>query len=312
MRRRNPKDARALLRRKPSLDELRQEYPAEWQQVERELAAVIREDSSAALESYVTSLTAPAAAKARRTHSEGHARALASAEIRRAMAAAALRQLSLAAGTGTTSGRVRFNLLNGFVAQKLLFDQGLDRKPVSLRKFRAIWPLVWQRRLLMPLVQSKGIYCFYSDQLIARLAAMLGDRPGLEIAAGDGTLSRFLVDEGVSITATDDHSWGHNVRYPETVLKQDARTALRLHRPDVVICSWPPPGNLFEKFVFATESMQSYVAINSQLELGSGNKAAYAEQVDFAFVEDPALSRLVLPPELESVVHVFQREIRGA
>ena len=52
--------------------------------------------------------------------------------------------------------------LNGFVAQRLLFARGLERKPVSMRRFRLIWPLLWQRRRLMPLVQPKGIYCFYS------------------------------------------------------------------------------------------------------------------------------------------------------
>jgi hypothetical protein len=36
---------------------------------------------------------------------------------------------------------------------------------------------------------------------------LIGERECLEIAAGDGTLARFLEAEGVRITATDDHSW---------------------------------------------------------------------------------------------------------
>ena len=60
--------------------------------------------------------------------------------------------------------------------------------------FKTLWPLLWQRRYLMPLVARKGIYCFYSARLVDRLAALIGDRPALEIAAGDGTLSRFLRD----------------------------------------------------------------------------------------------------------------------
>ena len=48
------------------------------------------------------------------------------------MAAAAIKQLSLSAATGVNEGRVRFNLVNGWIAQKLLFEDGLRRKPVSM------------------------------------------------------------------------------------------------------------------------------------------------------------------------------------
>lgn len=91
------------------------------------------------------------------------------------------------------------------------------------------------------------------------------------------------------------------------MLRQDAKEALRAHRPEVVICSWPPANKGFEQAVFRTGSVQLYVAINSGLELGSGNRKAYAEQTAFSWSEEPGLSRLVLPPELGAVVHVFQR-----
>ena len=58
--------------------------------------------------------------------------ALRSDQIRHQMAVAAVKQLSLSAATGVTEGRLRFNLVNGWVAQKLLFEHGLRRKPVSL------------------------------------------------------------------------------------------------------------------------------------------------------------------------------------
>jgi hypothetical protein len=103
----------------------------------------------------------------------------------------ALKQAVTVASTGTT-GRARFNLVNGYIAQKLLFRRDLERKPVPLAWFRTLWPLLRQRRMLLPLVQPKGIYCFYSDRLIKRLARLIGDRPCLEISAGDGTLTRLL------------------------------------------------------------------------------------------------------------------------
>ena len=87
---------------------------------------------------------------------------------------------------------------------------------MSLWLFGLLWPLLAQRRLLMPLVQPKGIYWFSSKQLIKALASMIGDRRCLEIAAGDGTLSRFLSDEGVAVTATDDYSWSNSVQTPSS------------------------------------------------------------------------------------------------
>jgi hypothetical protein len=91
------------------------------------------------------------------------------------------------------------------------------------------------------------------------------------------------------------------------VAAQDARTALRTHEPEVVLCSWPPAGNTFEQHVFTTPSVQCYIVIGSRHETSSGNWAAYRAQRDFGFVIDEDLSRLVLPPEVEQAVVVFTR-----
>jgi hypothetical protein len=160
----------------------------------------------------------------------------------------------------------------------------------------------------MPLVEPKGIYCFYSRRLIKELATMIGDRKALEIAAGDGTLSRFLKDEGVQITATDDRSWSHSIDFPDDVQDEDAVTALKNHQPQVVVCSWPPAGNAFEHAVFATKSVELYVVIASQHAFASGNWSAYESQRDFTYQQDANLSKLVLPPELEGAVYVFRRK----
>ncbi|MFI5954525.1 SAM-dependent methyltransferase [Cryptosporangium sp. NPDC051539] len=287
---RAPADVQAWLAGLPSLDELRAEYPSEWE-------AVAREVGEAAADGELTSY---AAALRRRSRD-------ARLEVRRQMAVGLLRQLAMSAATGVTSGRVRFNLLNGWVAQKLLFSSGLTRKPVSLPLFRLVWPLVWQKRLLMPLVQKKGIYCFYSRELISGLADLIDGRPCLEIAAGDGTLSRLLRSAGVPVTATDDHSWSQ-VSFGDSVERLDAARALRRYQPSVVLCSWPPAGNPFERAVFTTESVQLYVVISSKHEHAAGDWAAYRKQRGFSWVLDPALSGLVLPPELDSAVYVFRRD----
>jgi hypothetical protein len=228
-------------------------------------------------------------------------------EVRRQMTVAMIKQVCLSKATGVTDGRIRFNLLNGWVAQKLLFARGLERKPVPMRWFRLVWPLLWQRRLLLPLVNAQGIYCFYSDRLVRSLAQLIGERSCLEIAAGDGTLSRMLTQAGVNITATDDHSWGHVVTFPADVVRLDARSALRQHRPQVVVCSWPPAGNSFERSVFTTSSVELYIVIGSRHDFASGNRNAYQAQDRFTVTEDVDLGRLVLPPELDSQVLVFHR-----
>ena len=294
---------RAWLERGPSLKELQEAYPRDWAAVQLELSAIVPRGDRDELARYVDSL-----AKGRPTAS-GRRRGTADAsqEVRRHMAVAALKQLSLAAITGVADGRVRFNLLNGKVAQKLLFDGGgFVRKPVSRFWFRLVWPLLWQRRFLMPLVAKKGIYCFYSKPLVKALAELIGDRPCLEIAAGDGTLSRFLTDAGAQMTATDDHSWG-DVQFPDGVIREDAQMSLRTRQPEVVVCSWPPAGNRFERAVFTTGSVQLYMVIGSRHQFAAGNWTSYRDQTGFEYGEDLELTKLVLPPELEAAVYVFRR-----
>lgn len=293
------------LQTNPSLQDLVEAYPTEWARVRHEVDAVIERDDADEIKAYIKRVSQPEAPMPGRTRST---RLRVNAEIRRQMTIHLLKQAILSASTGVKEGRVRFNLVAGFIAQRLLFRRDLERKPVSLPVFRALWPLLGgQRRLLMPLVQPRGIWCFYSRSLISRLAALIGDRTCLEIAAGDGTLSGFLLEAGVDVTATDDYSWSDSISFPDSVLEQDARTALRAHKPEVVICSWPPAGNPFEKHVFETPSVQCYIVIGSQHEYSTGNWSAYRAQDTFELDRSIDLGRLVLPPEVDHAVYLFNR-----
>jgi hypothetical protein len=275
------------------------------------LVAAMSTGSAAAIEAFVTrARDAAAPHRARMARSHGNREVV--AEALPHLAAARLARLAVertlfAAATGTRGGPVRFGLWSGLLVQRLLFARGLERKPVSLRAFRAAWPLVTQKRLLMPLVQRKGIYCFYSRELVRALAALIGDRPTLEIAAGDGTLSRFLAAERVSITASDDQSWGHAVSYPPDVVRQEAAAALARHAPRAVVCSFPPPGNSFERRVFETPSVERYLVVTTRHRFAAGDWKAYQAQAAFEWSEAPLLSRLVLPPEIDPAVLVFTR-----
>jgi hypothetical protein len=294
--------AAAWLSDEPSLEELVEAYPDQWLSVERDIDRMIGRNDPEALKAYVAEVARPLQQMPGRSLPR---KELLHAEIRRQMTLHALKQAVTVASTGTT-GRVRFNLVNGYIAQKLLFRRDLERKPVPLAWFRTLWPLLPQRRMLLPLVQPKGIYCFYSGRLIRRLAGLIGDRPCLEIAAGDGTLTRFLRDTGVQITATDDKSW-NQVQHDDDVVRKDARAALHTYRPTVVVCSWPPPGNTFERAVFATPSVQTYIVLSTRNDVAAGDWAAYRAQRDFDMTLDEELSRLLLPPESDPAVLIFER-----
>lgn len=296
----------------PTLRELCSQFPDEWAAVERDLTAAFKrskqQEPQVGIEKYLKSQilrTNPARRKGKdRSNSVPNESQL----IRSRMIHLALKNYNLSASTGVQEGPVRFNALNSDIVQQLLFASRLERKPVSMFWFQLMWPLVWQKRLLMPLVESKGIYCFYSKQLLDALVAKLNSRPCLEIAAGDGTLTRFLSDRGAQITATDNYSWDSTIEYPEFVIRREAREALDLFAREVVICSWPPPNNNFERHVFKTRSVQTYIVIGSRNKFAAGNWKDYDRQSTFDLEEDKVLSRLVLPPELDSAVYIFRRK----
>lgn len=302
------------LKTNPSFDELCARYPQDWAAVQQDISGIIGRGVAEELKAYLERLSAPVASlkpSHAKQQSSQAAEAALSQFVRSRMAHEAVKKLclsTLAADAGVSKGKLRFNLFNGYIAQKLLFAKGLKRKPVSLSWFRLLWPLVWQKKRLMPLVQPKGIYCFYSRELIGALAGMIASRSCLEIGAGDGTLSRFLKDWGVKIAATDNYSWKNAVEYPEGVIKLDAREALSTYTPEAVICSWPPSQNDFERQVFNTSSVQLYIVIGSRHQFAFGNWSDYRRQTLFDIEEDKKLGALVLPPELESAVYVFRRK----
>jgi hypothetical protein len=299
----------AWLKTNPPLDELCAKYPVEWATVQEEITAIVSHGVAEELKVYLERLSK--LDKSAFGRSQQNEAAALSQFVRSRMAHESVKKLclsTLAADAGVKNGKLRFNLINGFIAQKLLFARALERKPVSLFWFRQLWPLVWQKKRLMPLVQPKGIYCFYSRELIKVLAGMIAGRTCLEIGAGDGTLARFLNEQGVQLTATDTHGWSAAVQYPQWVVKLGAREALSKYKPEVVICSWPPAQNDFERDVFSTPGVQVYIVIGSRHRFAFGNWKDYLKQTTFDLEEDKALGALLLPPELESAVYVFRRK----
>lgn len=299
-----------------SLDELMQAHPALWREVGQGLVAASRKRSPEALAAFVErALAAAAPWRERVKRSHGNPEVLEQAlpkVIAARMAKLAVERTLQAAATGlssdgTASASVRMGRWSGSIVNALLFEGGgLARKPASLGWFRALWPLVGDRRLLMPLVQPRGIWCFYSRALVRALAGLAAGRPVLEVAAGDGTLARFLAAEGVSVAATDDHSW-KGAEIPASVERLDAASALARHGAPVVVCSFPPPGNRFERRIFEAPHVETYVVLGSRQRHAAGDWKAYEEQQAFTWAIDERLSRMLLPPEIDPAVLVFKR-----
>jgi hypothetical protein len=297
------------LRKNPGLQEMMDRYPSLWEEAGRTLVEALEQRDARRLGELATRAKAETVQWEERIRkSRRNPRVVETAlphVVRGRMLLSALDKCFLASATGVASGRIKFNLLNGIIVDRLLFKEGLTRKAASLAWFRLLWPLVSQKRILMPLVQPKGIFCFYSRRFVGELARLIGGRKCLEIAAGDGTLSRLLGEAGVNVTATDDYSWSHVIRFPESVVRMDAKQALVKFSPQVVVCSWPPPGNSFERSVFSTRNVELYVVIGSRYPFASGNWRDYSAQQNFEWAPDNRLSGYVLPPELETSVLLF-------
>lgn len=95
--------------------------------------------------------------------------------------------------------------------------------------------------------------------------------------------------------------------FPDDVLHETAVIALRRHRPAVVLSSWPPAGNAFERQVFRTLSVETYVVLGSRRPFATGNAADYARQTTFDVEDDDDPARLLLPPEIDPAVLVLRR-----
>jgi hypothetical protein len=308
----SPKNELQWVLKDAGLQELMDRHPEIWKAAGPELVAALEDTRAETLNSFsARAKSAEDMWRNRVRRSRQNTKVIESALphlIKSRMTLLALNQCYHAAALGQHSAKARFNLVNGYIIQKLLFSRHLTRKPASMKRFRFFWRFVTQKRLLMPLVQPKGIYCFYSRELIEGLRVLLEGKTCLEIAAGDGTLSRFLQERGIQIRATDDYSWSRSIVYPETVERLSAKQALAKYQPQAVVCSWPPPANSFEQKVFSARSVEIYIVIGSRYKFAGGNWDSYTTQDRFEWSIDHSLSAVVLPPELESAVFIFRRK----
>lgn len=304
--------AKKILANEISVETLLQQYPEYKDEVLRELGTIKSNTESNVVHAIIERYTASAKIANTKISKSGFNETTVNAflpnVIKARFAIYLLEQLNIAVSSRTPAANVRFNLWDGTILQKLLFKQAFERKPVSLGVFNLFWRLVINKKILMPLVNKKGIYCFYSKALIKELGALIGDKKCLEIAAGDGTLTRFLNEQNTQCTATDDYSWKHYIEYPAFVEKADAKTALQKYSPEVVLCSWPVPKNPYEKHVFKTDSVELYIVIGTKSSASTGDFEAYHNAGQFTMELNERLSKLILPPSGEHAVYIFRRK----
>ncbi|WP_042197157.1 hypothetical protein [Paenibacillus camerounensis] len=306
--------AKKILANEITVQTLLQQYPEYKEEVLRELGEIKNNAGANVIQAVIGRYTASAKTANAKISKSGMNEVTVNAFlpniIKARFAIHLLEQLNVAV-SANSGGNVRFNRWDGTILQKLLFRKGFERKPVSLPLFRFFWRLIKDKKILMPLVGKKGIYCFYSKELIKELAVLTGGRKCLEIAAGDGTLTRFMNEAGMNCTATDDYSWKHYIDYPAFVEKADAKTALAKYNPEVVMCSWPVPRNPYERHVFKTDSVQLYIVIGTRNSQTTGDFEAYHSPGPFSMELSERLSALLLPPSGDNAVYLFRRNPAG-
>ena len=168
----------------------------------------------------------------------------------------------------------------GFIFQKYLNNGRVHHQPFNL-KSKYLWRFVRDKESLLGKAYREGVYCIFTKQLVEALTGLIEGRPTLEIAAGDGALTKFL-EKDCQIQGTDDLSWQDKVSYGSWVEPLGAKPALEKYQPEVVICAFPPAPNTFEKEVFKTDSVQVYIVIGSRYEYAAGDSKSYKQQTKFS------------------------------
>lgn len=303
--------AEKILTNQINVKTLLQKYPEYQEEVLKEIGVLKNRHENNLIQAMIDKYTASSKMAVRKIQKSGFneitINAFLPSVIKARMAIYLLEQLTVTLSSGTTQDNIRFSLWDGMILQRLLFRKGFERKSVSLTGFHFFWKLVKDKEILMPLVNKKGIYCFYSKPLINELAKLIDNKSCLEIGAGDGTLTRFLNNEDVPCVATDDYSWEHYIDYPEFVERLDAKAALLKYSPEVVLCSWPVPGNHYEKHVFRRNSVELYIVIGTRNPKSTGDFEAYLNNGTFTMELNEHLSSLILPPSQENAVYVFRK-----
>jgi hypothetical protein len=220
-------------------------------------------------------------------------------------------QLGVAVKKGNQMRGDKLNIYNKVIVNNLVKMNKIGTKPHKISRMNFYWRFVTQKRTALAGLGKSGRYCIYTSEFISLLADNLRGKKVLEIGAGNGLLAKLLADKGVDIIATDDFSWSDKISFGPNVEKLAASQALSKYSPEVVLCSWSPPGNDFEAQVFKTSSVRTYIAIGCTHDFASGNRKTYsAADRHFTCNTANGLAGRLFPAEINSEVLVFERRPR--
>jgi len=162
------------------------------------------------------------------------------------------------------------------VARLLWTRRGARRAPTTAALDAALGRLRRGELFRLCELDPRGpLYLLPTRELVRALAARvraLRPRRVLEVAAGDGFLSRLLSEAApeIEVIASDSGVWSDprarmsprerlelagvavpGVRPGPAVLRLEALAAIRKTRPDLVLACWLPPGGLLERLIRA-------------------------------------------------------------
>lgn len=301
----------AILRQRPDLAELRELFPAHWETVHAELRQLAETENPEEIAGKLT------LAHRAWQQAEPDCRRLAASFDRHTADRCGLYLLRRVAFDQYCRALQR-KLPGGGMAglrDRLLFHLlilPLATRPRALpcRLHRLAWRLLRNPAAVSAMLLEAGCYLIPPAELVRELRLVIGVRRTLEIGAGRGILAGCLRHAGVDITAVDDQSWEGTIPMGRDVLVMDGREALVRFQPQVVLCSWPPPGNSFEGEILAHPSVEMYIAILSRHRYASGDHQAYARAEGFRLLkaETGPMAGMLLPPEAESILYLFMRD----
>jgi hypothetical protein len=187
---------------------------------------------------------------------------------------------------------------------------------LSLTSFQKGWSRLTDKGAAASGVQSAGFWSIPTRELCLGLKEYIKDLEVLEVGAGRGLFVSALREVGVRVTGIDDCSWSmakNVIAGAKPFMNvESAETALKTINPSVVLSVYPPPGNQFERTIFATKSVDLYLAVVSSHQFASGNwqdyKAQDARNSQFSCVMNESLNKMLRPIESDQRLLIFRRK----
>jgi hypothetical protein len=180
--------------------------------------------------------------------------------------------------------------------RKLASERELDRALRGVSAADLEWLCEWTALGPLYLLPTRRFV-----HALARQLRALGVRRVLVVAAGDGLLARSLAaaDRRLRVTASDSGAWADargrmrpaeqralrgravaGLALGQNVARMSAQQAIAQHRPELVLCSWLPPGHLLDALIRAP--------VRYVLEIGAGagvTASAYSWRFAHEFLE---------------------------